>query len=102
MISFAAQGSPMMNGHNVLADRRFWAVVYAEMLGQISEPADPGLIYSLLGVTEKDAQGWFDDVVGWGAGDGNDEAVPVTIQVPLARDLELAVEFEPGDVSWHV
>jgi hypothetical protein len=92
----------MLNRQDVLADRRFWAVIYAEMLGQVGEPADPGAVYSLLSVTEKDAQDWFNDVMGWASGGGDGDATPATIRVPLARDLELAIEFELGDVSWHV
>ncbi|HET6251770.1 MAG TPA: hypothetical protein VFE47_29060 [Tepidisphaeraceae bacterium] len=91
----------MTNRKNVPDDRRFWAVVYAEMFGQISEQEpQSAAIYSFLEVSQKDAQGWFDDLVGWNS--VQSEESPVNIHLPLANGVELSVEFQSGDVGWHL
>lgn len=90
----------MPNWQDTFGERRFWAVLYAEMLGAISELPEPDVVYSSLGVIEKDANDWFFNRMGWSSSEGEER--PVTIRLALANGVELSIEFQLGDVNWYL
>ncbi|PWU19558.1 MAG: hypothetical protein C5B50_06230 [Verrucomicrobia bacterium] len=91
--------------NDILAERRFWATLYGGAFGQIGDPPEAKVVYSLLGVEEQSVIGWYREVTGWYPGifeksDGYSED-PAEVQVPLAG-ADLRVEFHPGDWYWFL
>jgi hypothetical protein len=91
---------------DVLGDRRFWASFYAGAFGQVGEPPEPAAFCSLLDVSEHDALDWDHNFTGWYPGifdesDGHSDD-PATVHVALANNVQLRVEFHPGDRYWFL
>ena len=90
----------------VLEDRRFWASLYASAFGQVGAPPEPAAFCSLLEVNERDALDWHNEFTGWYPGifDESDGCIedPAQVQVALANNVQLRVEFHPGDQYWFL
>jgi len=91
---------------DVLGDRRFWASLYAGAFGHVGERPEPTLFCALLEVTEPDALDWDHQFTGWYPGifeesDGYSDD-PATIHVALANNVQLRIEFHPGDRYWFL
>jgi hypothetical protein len=97
----------MPERNDILANRRFWASLYATAFGQITEdPPEPEAYCSLLGVTEKKAIEWNRKFTGWHPGifdesDGYSDD-PATVRLNLAGGVRLRIEFHPGDRYWFL
>ena len=84
--------------NDVLANRRFWASLYASGFGQITaEPPEPDAYCSLLGVSEQRAIEWNKKFTGWhpgifGESDGY-SGDPATVRLNLAGSVRLRIEF---------
>jgi hypothetical protein len=91
---------------DVLGDRRFWASLYAGAFGQVGERPEPAAFCSLLEVDEQDALEWDHEFTGWYPGifdesDGYSDD-PATVRLDLANNVQLRVEFHPGDEYWFL
>ncbi len=91
---------------DIFNERRFWAGLYAGAFGQVGAPPEPAVICSLLGVDEPDTIRWWNEFTGWYPGifeesDGYSDD-PATVRVALANDVELRIEFHPGDNDWFL
>jgi hypothetical protein len=79
----------MPQRNDVLADRRFWAALYASAFGQITaEPPEPEAYCALLNVSEKRTIAWRNKFTGWHPGvfdesDGQSDD-PAAVSVSLA------------------
>ena len=90
----------------ILRDPRFWAVTFAELLGQIGPHPDRDVIYPLFGLREEDAQNWFTQTMKWDAVDVRVSDIgvdpPVITRIPLANAVELSIEWNLGDIDWYL
>jgi hypothetical protein len=91
---------------DVLRDRRFWAALYCGAFGQIAEPPPPAAFCSLLAVDEQGALDWYHQFTAWHPGifdesDGHNDD-PAIVCLALANDVQLRIEFHPGDQYWFL
>lgn len=96
----------MQQRQDVIADRRFWASLYAGAFGQVGESPEPSAFCSALGVDEKDTLNWHHEFTGWYPGifdesDGHSDA-PEAVCLALANRVQLRIEFHPGDLYWFL